>query len=161
MGVRTPADIMQVRQERSRWKEAEEEQRRTGEEEEAAGDAKLPTLVQGRQQGKGTSPWEAQVSLQHVERERTPYIAQPSDAETFSAHLESSVPESHKPERVPYGRFHTPISATAPAASPATTNEIDDLILQWTNIDKTALGQFNKEAGIDGVVDRPGAETFV
>lgn len=34
------------------------------------------------------------------------------------------------------------------------TTEIDDLILQWTNIDKDSLNELNKEAGIGGEEDK-------
>jgi hypothetical protein len=40
---------------------------------------------------------------------------------------------------------------TTPSAA---TTEIDDLILQWTNIDKDSLNELNKEAGIGGEEDK-------
>jgi hypothetical protein len=40
---------------------------------------------------------------------------------------------------------------TTPSAA---TTEIDDLILQWTNIDKDSLNELNKEAGVGGEEDK-------
>jgi hypothetical protein len=54
-----------------------------------------------------------------------------------------------KPETIAENVASIPKNTTPSAA----TTEIDDLILQWTNIDKDSLNELNKEAGIGGEED--------